>query len=276
MDVVARGLTFEAPDSVPSGWVTVRFHNASDMVHFALVERLPAGKGIADHQREVAPVFQRGVDLLFRGEADSAMAEFATMPAWYHDVVFLGGAGLTGAGQTSSATVKLDPGTYLIECYVKTDGVFHSYNPDSSAYGMVHQFTVTDAVSAAPEPKSELTITLSSTDGMNLYGTPKAGEQTFAVRFDDQRPYENFVGHDVHLFRVDSTTDMARVQAWMDWTKPGQLQTPAPATFLGGLNEEPAGTTGYFTVTLTPGRYALIAEVPEPGQRGFLREFTVE
>lgn len=271
----ARGLEFEAPDSVPSGWVTFRFHNESGMVHFAIVERMPPGKGIADQQREVAPAFQRGVDLLFRGQTDSAMAAFGTIPAWYHDVIFLGGPGLTGAGQTSSATVRLEPGTYLLECYVKTDGRFHSFNPDTTKYGMVHQFTVTDSVTDAPEPRSELTITLSSTDGMNLYGRPVAGEQTFAVRFDDQKIYENFVGHDVHLFRVTDSTDMDRVQAWMDWTRPGQLQTPAPAIFLGGLNELPSGTTGYFSVTLTPGRYALIAEVPEPGQKGFLREFTV-
>ncbi len=276
VDVTARGLQFEAPDSVAAGWVTFRFHNASAMTHFVMVERLPEGKDIAAQQREVAPTFQRGADLLFAGQVDSAMHVFGSLPAWFGKVVVLGGPGLTGPGQLSSATVKLEPGTYLLECYVKTDGIFHSYNPDTTAYGMVHQFTVTDSVSDAAPPESALTITLSSTDGLNLFGVPQAGDQTFAVRFDDQKVYGNFVGHDVHLLRVADTADMNRVASWMDWTQPGGLQTPAPVVFLGGLNEMPTGSTGYFSATLTPGRYALIAEVPDPAGKGLVREFTVQ
>jgi len=61
----------------------------------------------------------------------------------------------------------------------------------------------------------------------------------------------------------------------MDWTQPGGLQTPAPAVFLGGLQEMPAGSTGYLTVTLEPGRYAWIAEIPGTDANGFLKEFSV-
>jgi hypothetical protein len=61
----------------------------------------------------------------------------------------------------------------------------------------------------------------------------------------------------------------------MDWTRPDGLETPAPVTFVGGLNEMAAGATGYFTVTLEPGRYALLAEVTNPGEKGMLKTFTV-
>jgi hypothetical protein len=37
----------------------------------------------------------------------------------------------------------------------------------------------------------------------------------------------------------------------------------------------PAGETGYFTAALEPGRYAWIAEVPNPAEKGMLQPFTV-
>lgn len=275
MTVTARGLSFVAPRRIPSGWTTIRFVNESDVVHFALIERLPEGITVRDQQEQVAPVFQQGMDLLAAGRTDAAMAKFGELPAWYSEVVFLGGPGLTSAGRTSEATVYLNPGTYLLECYVKTGGVFHSYNPDPATFGMVHQFTVTETPSAIPEPDTNLRMHLSWEDGITLAGTPVAGRQRIAVQFDDQKIYGNFVGHDVHLVRLDDEADLQALADWMDWTRPSGLQTPAPAEFLGGLQEMPAGSTGYFSADLDPGRYAFIAEVPASDTRGMLKVFTV-
>ena len=275
VDVIAVERTFTAPDTVPAGWTTFRFSNGSDMTHFAAVERLPEGIGVAEQQAEVAPIFQQGMDLLSAGKGDEALAKFGELPAWFGDVVFTGGPGLTAPGHVSEVTVRLEPGTYMLECYVKTDGVFHSYNPDSTAYGMVHQITVTGPATSVPEPAADLTLTLSSARGIEVSGEPVVGRQTVAVHFDDQTVHENFVGHDVHLVRLSDDTDLDALGAWMDWTRPAGLQTPAPAEFLGGLEEMPAGSTGYITVTLEPGRYAWIAEVPDAEAKGMLKAFTV-
>jgi hypothetical protein len=43
VEIVARGMTFDAPATIPSGWNTIRLRNESDMVHFALLERMPEG-----------------------------------------------------------------------------------------------------------------------------------------------------------------------------------------------------------------------------------------
>jgi len=273
--VVARGLTFEAPDSIPSGWTTFRFVNEASMVHFAAVERLPPGISVKDQQEQVAPVFQEGLRLLTAGQVDSAMAAFGTLPDWFGQIVFMGGPGLTAGGHTSETTVYLEPGTYLLECYVKTGGVFHSYNPNPPAYGMVHEFTVTDSVTAAAEPIPDVRITLSSEHGIVVSGQPVAGRQTVAVEFEDQKVHENFVGHDVHLVRLQEGTDPAVLAGWMDWSRPDGLQTPAPAEFLGGVEEMPAGSIGYFTVELTPGEYAWISEVTAPDRKGMLKTFRV-
>jgi hypothetical protein len=45
--------------------------------------------------------------------------------------------------------------------------------------------------------------------------------------------------------------------------------------FLGGMNNMLAGDTGYFTANLEPGRYVLIAEVPNPASKNMLKTFTV-
>lgn len=275
VEIVARGLAFEMPDSIPAGWTTFRFANESGHVHFAVVEHMPEGHGVVDQQEVVAPIFQAGMDFLSAGQADSALAVFGEIPAWFGSIEFLGGPGLTSPGHTSTATVRLEPGTYLLECYVKTDGVFHSYNPDPDAYGMVHEFTVTGEDSGAQEPSATVHVDLSFDGGMDVTGDLSAGEHTVGVRFVDQQAHENFVGHDVHVARIDDV-DIDTLAAWMDWTRPHGLETPAPATFLGGLNEMPAGETGYFTVTLEPGRYALVAEVPGSEEKGMLRTFTVE
>ena len=275
VDVIARGMTLVAPDEIPSGWTTFRFRNETPMIHFAVVERLPDGQGIESQQAGVAPVFQDGLDLLSAGEVDAALRRFGDLPAWFGEIVFLGGPGLTSPGRTSQATVFLEPGTYLLECYVKTNGVFHSYNPDPSINGMVHEFTVTDESSEAVEPSSTIQIEISTAGGIEVEGKLVPGEHTVAVRFVDQTVHENFVEHDIHLVRITDDLDIAELERWMDWRQPMGLQTPAPAVFLGGSNEMPAGTTGYFTVVLESGDYAWVSEVPGSSDKGMLKLFSI-
>jgi hypothetical protein len=95
------------------------------------------------------------------------------------------------------------------------------------------------------------------------------------VTFTDQKVHENFVGHDVHIARIDDEALLATLETWMVWSNPTGLETPAPVPFVGGLNEMPTGSVGYFTVTLEPGTYAWISEVPGASAKGMLRVFTV-
>lgn len=275
MEVRARGLSFQAPSDMPAGWTTIKLINQSGMTHFAVIEKLPEGGDIEAHQKEVAPLFQQGMDQLSAGDTDAAMQTFGKLPEWFGKVVMLGGPGLTAPGRTSTSIVHLDPGRYLLECYVKTDGRFHSYNPDPETYGMVHAFTVHQASASTQPPEADLAIDISSTDGFDVPAHVTPGHHVVSVHFEDQKPYANFVGHDVQLIRLDDTTDLDAVAGWMDWTRPHGLETPAPAQFLGGMQEMPAGSTGYFDVDLAPGRYAWIAEIPDPASHGMLKTFTV-
>lgn len=274
VDLVARGTEFDGPESVASGWVTFVFHNQSSMTHFAVVEKLPDGVG-RDEMRAAGKVFQDGMDLINAGDAEAGMERLGDLPAWGRQVVYSGGPGLLGPGRTARTTVFLKPGHYMIECYVKTDGRFHSYNPDPSQPVMEHELTVTEADGGAPEPSASVDITLSSEHGIEAAESFPAGPQTVAVHFADQTVYGNFLGHDLHLVKLDKDGDAAAVAAWMNWLTPDGLNTPAPAEFLGGTQDAPAGATVYFDVDLAPGRYAWVSEVPDPASHDLLKTFTV-
>ena len=275
VELTLDGLTITGPAEIPSGWVTFRVTNKSAMTHFVLLDKMPDGKTVVDHQ-VVAGIFQEGMDLLNAGNQEAAFAAFGKLPEWFGGVVFSGGPGFLGPGQSSETTVFVEPGLFVAECYVKTDGVFHSYNPDKDEHGMVHEMTATENEGDVTTPESSVRLTISSERGIEGSGNLNAGQHIVAVQFMDQIVHEHFLGHDVHLVRLEDDTDVGALQSWMNYLLPEGLETPAPAMFLGGTNEMPAGNTAYFTATLEPGRYAWISEVPDPASKGMYIEFYVE
>lgn len=267
---------------VASGWTTIRFQNRGDAPHFVVLERLPCvgdpvscdQKTVEDSKAEIVPVFQNFMDAI-NGSAPTFPAAGFTLPDWFADIDYLGGPGLVSPGRTAVTTLDLRPGTYAMECYVKTeDGLFHS------ADGMIEGLVVTDASNASPSPPlTAMIVTISSVDGITLQGKPPLpGTRTFAVHFDDQSVYGNLLGHDAHLVRLDADADPAALDAWMNWAVPGGLAEPGPAgvVFLGGTEEMPGGSTAYVTARLASGTYAWIAEVDDPVARGLYATFTVK
>lgn len=267
VEVVALDGKLFAPEEIPSGWTTFRFRNLTPGIHFAILEKMPIVDGdqktLADSQAEVVPVFQNLMDLI-AGRPFSFPEAGLELPAWYGQVVFTGGPGLLSGGLTGETTVHLEPGTYVVECYVKSNGVFHS------VHGMITQIVVTDEPSRAREPRSNITVTISSATGIDVAGRLRPGRNTIAVNFADQAVYSHFLGHDVHLVKIENDTDLNELTAWMNWSAPGEFNSPAPYTFLGGVQDMPAGSTGYFNVHLKRGIYAFIAEVPDPRGKDML------
>ena len=274
VEVRAVGLTLQAEDEIPSGWTTLRFINASDMIHLAYLYKLPEGITLDDHKK-LAGIFQNFMDE-YNGRPHSAPDAGMEIPEWFGNIKTFGGPGLVSARTTGETTVFMEPGVYFLECYVKTDGIFHSYNSSPTEHGMIHQFTVTSEDNMASEPESTLDISVSGETGMEVQGDVTAGDHTIKVTFPDQKPHENFQGHDIHLVQLSDDSDIEEIVKWMDWRAPTGLQTPAPAgLFLGGTNELPAGGTAYFSVNLEPGNYAFISEVPEADKKGLLVQFEV-
>lgn len=255
-------------DEVPSGWTTFRFDNTAGIHHFGFIVKVPKDVTVEQYHQEITQVFQNFMDLALGKDPSFPDAGF-DLPTWFEDLEFMGGPGLTGPHLTSQTTVNLEPGSYILECYMKTgSAVFHSTR------GMLAGFTVTGGAAGAPEPHGTLQMDLLNS-GIQVADQVRPGKHTVAVDFAEQQVHENFGGNDVHLVRIEDGTDLSALAAWMDSRLEGGLAPPAPAEFLGGAHDQPAGHTAYFTVNLRPGTYAWIAEVDDPAGKNMLKTFTV-
>lgn len=262
-DYAFRGL----PDTLPSGWTTFRMENAGREVHFVVFDRLPDGKTAEAFMREVAAPFDSVWYRLRDGEIDRQQALTMLgeeLPGWYGSVRRWGGTGLVAPGGTARTTIDLEPGTYVLECYVKTpDGDFHV------SVGMWHELVVTGDSTGRAVPEADVEMRVSG-EGIEAPDTIAAGRHTFAAHFGE-RPAGS-LGGDANLVRLDGDVSLEDdVVPWMDWTNVEGLQPPAPAEFLGGTQEMPAGRTSYFTLELQPGSYAWVSEPPVRTKRFTVR-----
>lgn len=274
IEVVTRSMEFFAPDTINSGWNTFVYKNLSTEPHFILLDKYPEGITIENAQKELGPVFEKGMGLIMEGKMEEAIEAFGGFPEWFANVVFSGGTGLISPRETAISTVNLQPGYYLMECYVRMpDGKFHS------TMGMTKELIVLDTDSGQAAPASSVDIAISSESGISYTGDITAGNTTFSVTYGDQIVHENFVGHDVNLARAEDGADLEALEAWLNWATPTGLMSsslPEGFTFLGGTNDAPGGSVLYFEVKLEPGNYILFSEVPNSRSKEMFKSFTVE
>ena len=210
VNVVTRSMEFYAPDTIPSGWTTFIYENQSTEPHFILLDKYPEGVTIENTIEEVAPAFEEGMSLIMEGKMEESMEAFGKLPEWFSQVVFSGGTGLISPEETAISWVKLDPGYYIMECYVRMpDGRFHT------SMGMAKELIVTEEDSGLSPPVSDIDINIESQGGIVWDGQPKAGKNTFKVTYGDQIVHENFVGHDVNLVRMEEGADMKALPFWV-------------------------------------------------------------
>jgi len=273
IEVTTRSMEFFAPDTIPSGWNTFVYDNQSTEPHFILLDKYPEGVTIENTRTEVAPAFEAGMQFIMDGKMEESMEAFGKLPEWFTQVVFCGGTGLISPGKKAVTTVKLDPGYYIMECYVRMpDGRFHT------SMGMAKELIVSEQTSGIMPPEYDMQIDIRGQSGISWNGTPKAGKTLFRVEYVDQMVHENFVGHDVNLVRMEEGADLEALEAWINWATPTGLMSstlPDGFTFLGGTNDAPEGSILYFEATLEPGQYVLISEVPDTRKKGMLKTFVV-
>lgn len=267
--VVAKDYYFNMNPTIPSGWSTFRLVNDGHATHFFYLTLLPDGATFQDYTSEVVSAFAATWDTLQAGASKEVAGNFlgSLLPKWYASAKYMGGSGLIARGDSTEVTLKLIPGNYVMECYMKTEeGKFHG------ELGMIRPVTVTNEISKMKEPDdADIEINLTNAN-MEVKGNISSGEHIVAVHFKEQPEFG--LGNDVHLVRLKKDTDLNDVINWMDWMNINGLRTPAPAEFLGGTQEMPVGNTSYFKINLTPGRYAWISETF--AKQGVVKEFTVD
>jgi hypothetical protein len=268
VEVIGEDYALSAPDQIPSGWTTFRFRNEGQEPHFVLVSRLPEGITIEDYETDLSAEFVRAWYAVRDGELtqDEAMARlFASLPEWFPGVEFLGGPGLTAPGLATETTLNLEPGNYVLECYMKTEaGEFHY------SEGMIRPMRVSETRSAAAPPDADIRITLSNFE-MNIEGDLTPGRHVVEIHIAEN-PEQGF-GHNVHVARLEPDTEVSEVVEWMNAFDLTGLSSPGPATFIGGAQIMPAGHTAYVTIELEPGRYLFVSEYT--GHQGVLQEIVV-
>lgn len=265
VEVIAEDYEFTAPDSVPSGWTTLRLHNQGSEHHLFTFVRLPDDVTYEDFEREVIAPFDSVWSLMLEGTIEKSEARKIVrplLPDWYSDLIQPGGVSLTAPGRSAETTVRLEPGVHVLECYVLTaEEEYHILE------GMAHRVEVVRPSNGAEPPTPDHELKFSDLD---LTGVTELspGEHTFAFHFvkDPERlPWQH-----VHLARLDEDTD---AEALAEWMKADPIM-PSPVDFLGGPQHMPAGNTAYVTVELDAGQYAWV--VGEPPERGEIESFVVE
>ena len=221
--VHAKDYSYQGPSQIPAGMTTINLVNDGPNLHHLEMIRLDSGKTLNDLKK--------------------AFALPAAPPAW---AVFTGGPNAPDPGKTASATIDLQPGSYVMVCLVDIPGGVPHF-----AKGMMTPVTVTAATGpAAAAPTPSLTITL--TDYAFDLSTPlTAGSHVFEVKNAASQM------HEVELIRLAPGKTIEQFLAFM--AKPAG---PPPASAVGGVSPFTGGPV-YFSADITPGNYALICFVPD-------------
>jgi len=248
ISIIAEDYAFQAPDEIPSGWTTIRYTNKGNEPHILFLGRMPDGLTMENYATEFYETMNEAwYAVRDEGVSRPEAIQKLNLPDWFGLTAMGGGIGITAPGRDLEVTLNLKPGTYVLDCYMKTpDGEFHNME------GMMREMKVSDVVSDTKPPGEDIMITLSNHQ-ITIDGELTPGNHTVAVHAAD-------FGHNVHVARLEPNTEAKEVEEWMDWLNPEGLLSPAPAEFVGGLHRLQEGDTGYFTLDLIPGRYLFISQ----------------
>ena len=241
--VTARDYSFDAPATVPAGYVKLRMLNRGREVHHIQLLRLAPGKTIADFQR--------------------ALQAGGPPPAW---VTALGGPGAADPGGEANATTYMAAGEYVLLCWVPApDGKPHVM------HGMIRPLTATARKRVTGSaPKADVTIRLVDY-GFDMKLPVRAGRRTFEVWTDAQQP------HEVILVKLNPGATAAQFLQAVE-----SPSGPPPGRFLGGVSGLSSRERAYFTADLRPGTYTLVCFVSDHKDgkphilHGMFRDITVE
>lgn len=244
LTIHASDFRYELPASFPAGLTTIRLINHGAEPHHSQMIRLAPG-----HTPE---------------EFFAALAAGGPPPAW---ISMVGGPNAVLAGDTSVVVQDLEPGTYILLCFIPgADRVPHFVK------GMQAVMEVTPATqSALEEPTADVTMTLVDF-GFELSGPVKAGNRIIRVENAGPQP------HEVVLARMEPGRTVADLLAWEE----AGAQGKGPGEWAGGVVALEPGSHAWFSVSLTPGKYILICFVPDAGDgkphhaHGMSREFEVQ
>jgi len=235
---------FEGPDSIPGGQITIRLHNRGKDLHQLQLLKLDEGKSAAD----------LAVALRETG---------GVVPRW---AKHMGGPNGIGSGDTSEATMYLEPGSYVIVCGIPT-----KKHKTHAALGMQKALNVVENAPTFPEFYGNFHMAMFDYEFV-VVQPMKKGRHTFYVINRGSQAHQASL---IRLNRGASAHDVLKA-----FTRDAPLSLPGK--LIGGISGLEPGGDGTFTAEFTPGRYALICLFSDPtghnshAAKGMVMNFTIE
>ncbi len=223
----ARDFSYDAPDTITAGMVTLRLVNEGPDLHHVQLLMLGDGKTVAD---------------LTEGLAH--MKSTDPLPPWVKDVA---GPNTPVPGGEFSITSRLEPGNYAIICFIPgADQIPHAMK------GMVRGLTVLPATGPeAPAPTADITVTLKD------YAweiTPEISAGPHVLRLENAAEQ----AHEMIFAELAPGRTAGELAAWIE-----NQQGPPPGKPMGGVTGMSKGDVAYVPVDLTPGEYAILCFLPD-------------
>jgi hypothetical protein len=262
VSLTATEYTFQAPDSIPAGWTTLRLANNGQEVHYGHIVQLDSGRTVPQMVDAYA----------------EAIRTSGPRPKW---VKRFGGPGGAGPGGSSSVTQYLEPGSYVWICPVEdSTGAPHFGKGEFKSF-VVHGAGVAVA-NRPPAPEASVVVRLMDFS-FELDSTLRAGRHTIRVENAGVEP------HDLVLMKLAPGRTLEDVRTVMNPERARRTDKPAdPAlsfeslgTLGGGIAVIGPGMESFSDAELSAGDYVLICMTTAPDGRahiehGMIRQVKVE
>ena len=261
LDVEMVDYAYKTKGAPRSGLVTVNSSNAGTEWHMAGFGLLKRGKTVAQLVAALREQGGPGAGEGEEGEQDrDPTAEFIDKE--------LGAPGhVLQPGQSQSLTVNLEPGNYVMLCFLPTEGE----GTPHLAKGMVAGFEVARAEAAAEEPEAVAEVTLA--DDAEPTGIPtslQSGKHTFKLTATGTKGKDFGVGQLKPGQPSDPTTFDRYFET--EFEKEGGpakgAATRAPGTLFGTTFEIEPDQSVWMTVELKPGPTFFVNTTNTEGEGG--------
>jgi hypothetical protein len=252
--VMAMDYNFKIPATVNAGLMVVNFMNDGKEPHELSFVRLNDGVTVQQ----------------FKTALEKDPASSFALTRWH------GGIATIMPGQSQRAVINLDPGQYVLSCFVESpNGLPHFME------GMFAPFKVVANASANQtiEPTADGEVIIKNFS----FTLPDLYPGTMILKVTNQDP----MAHEMNLLKLADGKTMQDVMTFLRKKKgPPPLNEasygPAPYTYAGSLQPIENGMSNWVEVHLTPGNYVAMCFIPDPHthlshvEEGMIKQFTVQ
>ncbi len=252
---------FQAPDTIPGGWVTLRLANRGQELHYGHIVQLETGKTV----KEAVDAYAE------------AIRTSGARPKW---VKRFGGPGGAVPGDSSTVTQYLEPGNYVWLCPIEDDKGHPHFAKGEFKSFVVHASTPL-AAKRPPAPAADVEVRLTDYS-FSVAPALQSGRHTIRVENAGVEP------HDLVLMKLASGKTVEDVQTMLNperVRRADAVQGPPPpleslVTLAGGIAAIGGGQESFFDANIAAGEYVLVCMTTAPDGRshiehGMIKQVTV-